>query len=270
MIAQLASFLIRITPENIGFAITRSLAARTRRLPASRLESEAFGTANAIHYGKDNQNVAWSWGQGPVVILVHGWGGQSAQMAPLSLRLAGLGFNAVAIDITGHGRSPGTSIHWQYFLDDVADLSNKFDGGVHAYVGHSAGALAMMAARKLRKIHASRYVCISAPSHPYPPIDIIRRKLGPPEGVISKYKAFVAGQFESSWEALEPGVSYADSGSNLLLFYDQTDRYVSHVEGDKIQALNPGARLIKTNGHSHIAILQSPELMAAAADFLKA
>jgi hypothetical protein len=269
MLLRIASLFIRISPERIGYAITKKLAARTQRLPISKVESRALGDAKRIHYGKDGRNVAWSWGEGPIVILVHGWGGQAAQMAPLASHLANLGFHAVAIDITGHGHSPGSSIRWQYFLDDVAELSSRFDGAIHAYVAHSAGALSTMAARKLKRIHASRYICICAPSHPYPPIEVIRKKLRPPENIVARYKTHIARQFESSWDALEPGASYVDTGSNLLLFYDETDRFVSHSEGDKIRAINQDALLVKTNGYSHAKILQSPELLDAAGRFLK-
>ena len=270
MILKIASFLIKISPENIGFAITKKLAARAQRLPISKIESDAIENAKKIHYGKDNKNVAWSWGEGPTVILVHGWGGQASQMAPLASQIATLGFNAVAIDITGHGSSPGSNVHWEFFLNDIAELSNKFGNDVYAYVAHSAGALSTMAARKSKHVRASRYVCICAPSHPYPPIEVIKKKLNPPENIIARYKTFIADQFESSWDTLEPGRSYLDAGSNLLLFYDETDRFVNHSEGDKIKALNPEARLIKTKSYSHAQILQSRELLDATCAFLKA
>jgi hypothetical protein len=54
-----------------------------------------------------------------------------------------------------------------------------------------------------------------------------------------------------------------------LLFYDETDRFVRHSEGDRIQALCPGARLVKTSAYSHQKILAAPELAQAVGEFLK-
>jgi len=126
-----------------------------------------------------------------------------------------------------------------------------------------------MAARNLRGIHAQRYVCICAPSYPFPPIDAIQKKLNPKKGVLERYKAYIAGQFGATWEQLQAGRSYADAGPEILLFYDETDRYINHREGDRIQALCPGARLVKTRAYSHLKILAAPELAHAVGAFLK-
>jgi pimeloyl-ACP methyl ester carboxylesterase len=175
----------------------------------------------------------------------------------------------VAIEVTGHGDSPKRHTRWDYFFRDIAASSQSLHEEVYAYVGHSAGALSMMAARALKGIHAQRYACICAPSFPFPPIDVIRKKLNPKEGVLEHYKKYIAEQFEATWEELQAGSSYADAGSDLLLFYDETDRFVDHSEGDKIQTLCPGAQLVKTRAYSHQQILAAPELAQAVGEFLK-
>ena len=269
MLLKLARFVINAAPEETANAILRALAARTQRPPVSSFERQAMSSARRTSYGEHGENVAWSWGKGPLVIFVHGWSGRAAQMAPLALRVADLGFRSVAIDVTGHGESPKRHTRWDCFLRDIAALSRSLGEEVHAYVAHSAGALTMMAARALKGIRAQRYVCISAPSFPFPPIDVIRKKLNPKEAVLESYKAYIAAQFETTWEMLERGCAYANAGPDLLLVYDQTDRFVGHGEGDRIQALCPGARLIKTRGYSHQKILAAPELAEAVGAFLQ-
>lgn len=269
MFITIAKYVIRVVPESTGTAITRVLAAITQRTPVSTSEREAMAQARRLQYGEDRQNVAWSWGEGPLVIFVHGWGGRAAQMAPLALHVANQGFRSVAIDVTGHGESPKRHTRWAYFLRDIAALTQTLREDIYACVGHSAGALSMMAARGLRGISAQRYVCICAPSHPFPPINVIRKRLNPKKGVVDRYKAYIAAQFDTTWERLETGCSYANVGTEMLLFYDETDRFVPHTEGDKIKALCPGARLIKTRAYSHQKILASPELTQAIAEFLK-
>jgi pimeloyl-ACP methyl ester carboxylesterase len=224
--------------------------------------------ASVLHYGPDNQNVAWSWGDGPLVIFVHGWNGRAAQLAPLASTIAERGFRCVAIDVTGHGSSPQQHTDWDHFIEDIAALTQSLHQDVHAYVGHSAGALTMMAARGLKNIGASRYVCICAPSHPFPPIEVIRKKLSPRNSVLELYKNHIAKQFNDTWERLHSGRSFANTGPDLLLVYDEADRFVAHTEGDKIRALCPGARLIKTSVYGHMKILMSPELTQATGAFL--
>lgn len=270
MFIKLARYTLKVVPDSIAILITRALAAMTQRPPVSALEREAMTQATKLDYGDDNQNVAWLWGkEGPLVILIHGWGGRAAQMAPLALHVAQLGFRSVALDVTGHGDSPKRHTRWDYFLKDIAALTRSLNEDVHAYVAHSAGALTMMAARNLKGIHAQRYVCICAPSHPFPPVNVVEKKLRPKKGVVDRYKRYIAEQFETVWEKLQTGSSFAGVGAEMLLFYDQTDRFVPHIEGDKIHALCPGSRLIKTDGYSHLKILTAPELAKAVGEFLK-
>jgi pimeloyl-ACP methyl ester carboxylesterase len=188
-------------------------------------------------------------------------------MAPVALRLSDLGFQSVAVDVTG-GESTKGHTRWDYFFNDIAALSRFLKEPVFAYVGHSAGGLTVMAARKLEGIAAERYVCICAPSYPFPPINVIQKKLSPKSGVIDRYKNFLAAQFKTTWEHLQTGSSYIGAGLDLLLLYDETDRFVDHCEGDKIKALCPGAQLVKTSAYTHTKVLTAPELVEAIATFL--
>jgi len=269
MLIEVAKFVINVVPDAMANSIIRSLAAMTQRPPISSFEQEAMAQASKMSYGENNKNVAWVWGDGPLVIFVHGWSGRAAQMAPLALHIANLGFRSVAIDVTGHGDSPKRHTRWDFFFKDIAALSQSLHEEVYAYVGHSAGALSMMAARALKGIHAQRYACICAPSFPFPPINVIQRKLNPKEAVLEYYKKYIAGQFETTWEELQAGCSYAHAGSNLLLFYDEADRFVDHSEGDKIQTLCPGAQVVKTSAYSHQKILAAPELAQILGAFLQ-
>jgi hypothetical protein len=127
----------------------------------------------------------------------------------------------------------------------------------------------MMAARALKGIHAQRYACICAPLFPFPPINVIQNKLNPKKSVLEHYKKHIAEQFETTWEELQTGCSYAGAGADTLLFYDRTDRFVDHSESDKIQALCPGAQMVKTSAYSHQRILAAPKLAQTLGTFLQ-
>jgi len=270
MLVRLARQTLKLVPDGMAFALTDRLAAMSHRPALEDPERRAMEQAEQIRFGDGRGNVAWAWGEGPLVIVVHGWNGRAAQMAPLAVQIAESGFRAIAPDVTGHGDSPGRHAHWRYFLRDVPALTQTLGEQPYACVGHSAGALTMMAARYAGKLRASRYVCICAPSHPFPPISLIRKKLAPRPAVVERYKAFIAGQFGHRWDDLVPGLVYRGLGADTLLFYDTTDRFVDHAEGDKIAAIAPGARLLKTDRYSHARILAAGELHAAVCEFLRA
>lgn len=122
--------------------------------------------------------------------------------------------------------------------------------------------------RLITGIRATRYICISAPSYLFPPIDIITQKLNPSRVVIERCQQCFARQLGATRDDLKTGKSFDGAGPDLLLFYDETDRMVSHREGDKIFARCPGATLFKTNAYGHRSILIAPELAAHIIAFL--
>ena len=46
----------------------------------------------------------YTWGEGPAVLLAHGWGSRASHMALIARGLARNGFRAVAFDAPAHGR----------------------------------------------------------------------------------------------------------------------------------------------------------------------
>lgn len=267
-VEKIAKALVTILPAPYAVRVVSALATRTQRPPVTSEQQQALAQAVRLRYGKQDQNVAWSWGAGPLVILVHGWNGRAAQLAPLAANISKSGFRCVAIEVTGHGSSAGARTAWTCFIDDIAALTQSLGQQVHAYVAHSAGGLATMAARHLKGIHANRYICICAPSHPYPPINVIRKRLNPRQSVIDCYRQYIATQFNSDWDSLKSGTAYADAGQETLLFYDEGDRFVDHHDGDQIRNWCPGSRLIKTTGYGHSKVLASPELLQTVREFL--
>lgn len=260
--------LIRLPPERVGIAIHSLLTNHPPRPAVSAPEQLAIAQAHLVRHGADGQGIAWSWGQGPIVILVHGWGGRASQLAPLAAAIAALGFRAVAIDITGHGASPRRGTLWRLFFRDIGSLAERLGGDVHAFVGHSSGGLAMMAARRVAGIRAPRYICICSPTHPFKTMESFHSRLAPSPAGTTRYQAYLAEQFQTSWDALQAGVAYAGAGRDLMLFYDEKDRFIPHTEGDKILAWCPGAHLVKANANGHNGVLADPALLQSISKFL--
>jgi len=268
MLVPASRLLVRVLPTPLASRLIRFLGGRSQRPKIYPAQQEALALAAPVRYGQDGRNVAWSWGEGPLIVFVHGWNGSAAQLAPLALRMAQRGYRCVAIDVTGHGSSHGKRTGWRHFIDDVAALTATLNEEVHAYVGHSAGGLGMMAARALKKLRARFYVCICAPSHPFPPIRAVQQRLAPAPHLLADYQAFIARQFGTSWRELEAGQAFAGAGADLMLFYDKADRFVDHTEGDRLVALCRGARLFKSADHGHSKVLGSTELEEALSAFL--
>jgi len=266
MLDRLIKSTIRWMPTGVALACAQHLASRPPRSSISDTERAAMEKATRLPGLKWNGDAVWSWGVGPTVLLVHGWGGRAAQMAPMALEIARQGMRAVAFDVSGHGDAPEPLAKWEFFIRDIGLMSRKL-GNVHGHVGHSAGGLCMMAARNLYALPPSKFVCICAPSHPYPPVRGLAQRLNPRASVLERYKTFLANQFQSSWSDLEAGAAYRSAGSDLLLCYDHKDRFVAHSDGDRIQGFCPGSQLLKTKAHGHTRILAAPDVIQSVTDF---
>ena len=86
-----------------------------------------------------------SYGRGPVVYLVHGWGGIAGQLSAFVDPLRRRGFRVVVFDAPSHGASdPGehgpNRTHGLEFARAFGAVASRF-GPAHAVVAHSMGAL---------------------------------------------------------------------------------------------------------------------------------
>jgi pimeloyl-ACP methyl ester carboxylesterase len=267
---KIVRFLVHHLPEGVSYALIELLASIPTTPPLKDSDRRILSGATKIRFGKKEKKAAWIWGTGPLVVFVHGWSGRSGQMAALAQHISERGFRTVVFDVTAHGESKGLCVTFRDFISDVAELSEALDGPVFAYVAHSAGGLGMMAARELKGIRAERYICLCAPRAPYVPIHDIRKILGPPEAVLDRFKKYYSSHFESTWEELDRGRAFtpSDHGS-LFLVYDEDDDRVEHTDGERIQAIWPTSKLLKTRGLGHQKVLRDRQVMEQVTGFLQ-
>ncbi len=79
-------------------------------------------------------------GSGDPVLLLHGWGGASTDMAPIAASVAEAGLHAVVPDLPGHGSDRGTDTDVLRMAAAVDAVSSRF-GLPRAVVAHSFGAV---------------------------------------------------------------------------------------------------------------------------------
>ena len=83
-----------------------------------------------------------SWGEGPPVVLIHGWPLSSDSWDPVTQALAEAGHKAIAYDRRGFGRSQQPSAGYDYdtFADDLGAVIEAHAGGEDvALIGFSMG-----------------------------------------------------------------------------------------------------------------------------------
>ena len=82
----------------------------------------------------------FSWGEGPAVLFIHGWGGRGSQASYFVEALNQAGFRVVSIDLPAHGESVGSKTAAPEMVLVLQDVVKQIDG-LHSVITHSVGGL---------------------------------------------------------------------------------------------------------------------------------
>ncbi len=95
--------------------------------------------------------------EGEAVLLIHGFSLDHTTFGPVAETLVARGFRIVAPDLRGHGGSTlgPVELTMQHFVNDVAEVMGALDVPAAHMVGHSFGAVVVLAARADPRIAAS-------------------------------------------------------------------------------------------------------------------
>lgn len=260
--------LLSRTSPNVASRIAMDLFMTPRRHRAPDREKALLAGATPfdVRLGDATTIKAWSWGEGPLVLLVHGWEGRGSQLAPFVEPLVDDGYRVVAFDAPGHGASDGNRSslpHFTYAIRGVADATAR----PHAIVAHSLGcAAATLALRD--GLTANRLVFIAPPLEP---VDYTARfgailDLGPE--IVEGLQRRIEQRFLRKWSDYSLSLAAKEMAAPLLVIHDRDDRETYWSEGKALSEAWPGATMITTTGLGHRRILRDAGVINAARAFV--
>ena len=230
-----------------GFAIKPYRLNKTQREQMSRAHSFY------LEY-KQNRIKVFEWGKGPIILLVHGWGGRALQLNAFVQPLVDKGFRVVAFDHKGHGES---STRFSSFPEIVrgTDLLTLYYGkDLYGIVAHSIGSNSVF---KVSEYFERKLKIVAvAPMENFPIwLEKMRRRLG----IYEKLFARVIGQIEAESELnlLEQCVFNYDKirRHEVLLVHDKLDRMNKISASHAIQRNLQDSSLMVTENLGHSRIL---------------
>lgn len=269
MHARLRTFFSTVGPFAPGLAgaigerlfLTAPPTRSSPRIEAALARATAF---TVRHHGA--RLAAWSWGEGPAVLLVHGWGGRGGQLAAFVDPLVRGGRRVVAFDAPAHGESEGRRSSMPQFADAIEAMAAHV-GGIDGLIAHSMGAASATIALS-RTLRARSAVFVGAASDPASATLRFAEALGMPRSARDVMQGRMERRFGRRFEEIYVPRLAMDMRTHLLLMHDRDDREVPWEEGVSIAAAWPGARLRTTHGLGHRRILQDASVIAEAAAFL--
>lgn len=152
----------------------RSWRARHDLRPAD--EPLRIPVGGGIGLISDSWVQAWRWGEGPAVLLVHGWEDDHHSFDAIIAALIENGHAVVAFDLPAHGKSGGTQCTVPLAAQAMQGVAEAL-GPVRAVVGHSFGAAAAAFAITQGWIDVERVVAIAAPGGSADALNAIAERL---------------------------------------------------------------------------------------------
>ena len=201
---------------------------------------------------------AWSWGEGPVVLLVHGWDGRGSQLGSLVEPLVQAGFRVVTFDAPGHGDSVGRRASLVSFADAITATVRRV-GPVHALVAHSLGGAASTLALSAG-LPVDR-VALIAPVDAALGVARFSRFVGLSAESRAMMECNLERTYGASVEAIGASRLAAGMRARALVVHDEDDRWVPSSDGETTATAWPGAQLVVTRGLGHHRILRDPEVI---------
>lgn len=222
-------------------------------------------------------------GDGPAVVVLHGWGGRIESMAPV-LACLGEGFRVLALDLPGFGHAPAPEGVWgtpdyAAFVRDV--LAGAGVDRAH-FVGHSFGAKTSLYLAASPGRLVDKLVVVGSPGLRSSPTMRVRVKraagrtarlagsLGPPGRALRQaiYARIASQDYKDAgplrpilvkvvnedFEGLLPQV-----GSSTLLVWGSNDDAVPVAQARAMERLIPDAGLVLFEGAGHFAYLDEPD-----------
>jgi hypothetical protein len=217
---------------------------------------------------KTGRLATWRWGDsGPVVFLVHGWGGHAGRLARFGPALRQAGFSAVSFDAPAHGMSDGLHCSLSEFVRSIHALARHF-GSPSGVVAHSLGAVATTIALR-EGLELPRAIFLAPPADCEKYSERFAQHLSISDDVRDAMKQRLARRYSFEWPDLSICSLARTMCARLLVFHDRGDTKVPFKDGEAIVRAWPGAELIPTLGFGHHRILRHPDVVRRTTLFLQ-
>jgi pimeloyl-ACP methyl ester carboxylesterase len=204
-------------------------------------------------------------GDGPAVLLVHGWGGWGAQLSAFAAPLVDEGCAVVWYDGPGHGASSGRSATIPQLAEAATAVARAVEA--RAVIAHSAGGAAVALALG-RGLGLDAAVLVAPPRGP----EAFFERFCAATGLATRTRALLRERLER-----RAGMRMADLqvsriatrlGTPALVVHDRGDREIPWSDGAEVALAWPDARFRMTEGLGHRRVLRDRAVIEEATGFV--
>ncbi|MCC6605897.1 MAG: alpha/beta fold hydrolase [Anaerolineae bacterium] len=244
--------LDRIAPQ-VSTRLLLSKFVQPRRKKECNYESRLPAGAQRLAVQYNNLALTgWVWGgNGPSVLVMHGWESHTGRMTPLIKPLVAQGYRVFALDAPGHGLSPQVPTHLQDVSAAIGAMLSQH-GPFYGVIAHSFGAAATaVCLARHPELMPEKVVLLSPMRDLAQHLDIFAgiAQLSPERK--TRLKALVAQRPGLSFEACSAVAAVRHFATPGLIIHDQDDRLIPHAVGQEIAQNWAGAQFVSTSRLGH-------------------
>lgn len=204
-------------------------------------------------------------GDGPLVYLVHGWGGRASQLGHMGRVIADLGFTVIAVDSPGHGEHKWDRSDIFQMAAAIREMVQQY-GRPEAVVAHSLGSMATVYA--FREDLPGRLVLLA------PMLDVtegletfaVRARLLP--WAAASLKRRIRRFCGDSWSHFTAGSATDFGDTEVLLVHDPADPDTKFESSAALAAVRDRTQLVVADSKGHNGVLWDEGVAGSIGRFL--
>lgn len=243
------------------------------RYPASKREENWLQSATQVTRSINGKNIVlyrWDSGSPDYVLFLHGWSGRAGQLGGFAQAIKSSGFDAIGLDLPGHGMSDGTATNIYEMTEVINGIVQDF-GVPKAIVTHSFGGMAAAMAIRRFDLPVDKLIMISCPMDTTYLIAGYQNYLGFDDKVKACFEDKLYKNFSEHFYA-ETSVEENLKLHPLtaLIVHDRDDKIVSWKQSDKVHRNIEGSEALFTRYLGHSRVLRDKTVITKVVEFIKA
>ncbi len=248
MVQKLTRFLSLLSPVLASHFLMKIFSR-----PGRFKKQYSLGSKTHVFLINNKKIKVYEEGNGPKVLIFHGWGGSAYQMRHIMKYISENGYSAIACDAPAHGMSEGSTTDGREYANTVEYLMKFFKPiGI---VSHSFGNVATLVALSNSSTTIEKYIAISLPVNDDPLFGIFFRTFKVPP----KTQKEMIKQFEK-----QIGVKIDDylpinmkiQLPPTTIIHDKNDFVTKFDDMMSFALKHPECKVIATEGLGHRKILK--------------
>jgi pimeloyl-ACP methyl ester carboxylesterase len=211
-------------------------------------------------------------GEGPCVILLHGWEGSPVDLSGFVAPLIAAGFSVLALDLPAHGASEGERMSIPLAAQALLDVQRKLGTPgtqhvFHAGIGHSLGAAILVHAMTMG-FRVERVALLAAPAHA---VDYARdycERDGLDAAETEQMLDLMHARFGVDLRAISMPAQAATLHAPALFVHSDDDRVVPLADSQLTANAWRGAQHVMVKGLGHARLLRDADVIERVAQFV--